>query len=65
MHPLLDEHAVRVLCDHVDLTAHHGRRRLPQRARPRREQGLVLPMNHGIDDAGVAFVLDAVERFFA
>ena len=29
------------------------------------EQGLVLPCNHGIDDEGMAYIADVVERFFA
>ncbi len=28
------------------------------------EQGLILPMNHAIDDEGIAFIAAAVERFF-
>ena len=28
------------------------------------ETGLILPCSHGINDEGVAFIVDAVERFF-
>ena len=28
------------------------------------EQGLILPCNHGIDDEGIAYMIDVIERFF-
>jgi CDP-6-deoxy-D-xylo-4-hexulose-3-dehydrase len=29
------------------------------------ERGLILPVNHGIDDDGIAYMIDVVDRFFA
>ena len=29
------------------------------------ETGLILPCNHGIDDEGIAYMGEVIERFFA